>query len=476
MLRGLMGRSVWIVSAAALGLGFSASPKAVGDQVKLKDGRVFTGNILVENEQGVEIDTVVATIRAQLTFSADQVASTAKSTLAPDFFDLPRGEVSRSSPEKFAKHSDLYVEVPVVGVIGSDVVAEGFRKALAYAERNGIDHVVFRVDSDGGSLDETQSIVRVMQRYDGKIQMHALVSRCLGDALAVPMLCDTVTFVPGVVIGGSEEPLSDDSELEQTLRTDLARKASIAASAKGKPADLIRASIDPSERIALWEDEDGEPTVGRLLPQGILAERVIAEIGPDELLVLDTPMLTRLGAPLIDTDVAGLGETLGLDEWVAESDYGIETMARAAEAHKARQERKDAKDSRAIARNIERREAADATLKQGIRQAKEWDPSGASYATYQTGGRDRRWNSSGDSRDTNRLTKQSRNEWAQRSEAAMGYLSQAAKAARSLKKLDEQAIKLGLEPTYGPGELDMIIQDLTVKYKFLSANRNKKSK
>lgn len=482
MLNLYSNRSKLVAAAMAVGMGLSMP--ASSDVVTLKDGRTFTGNILVENEEGVEIDTVVSTIRAQLKFSADEVDSTKQTTLAADFFAPPRGEASTSDRSKFAAGSDLYIEVPVVGAIGTDVVADGVRKALSYADHNGIDHVVFRVDSDGGSLDEMQSIARAMKQYEGKIQMHSLVSRCLGDALAVPMLCDTVTLLPGAVIGGSDQPMaegadSEDSDLEQTLRTDLARKASAAAQAKGRPGNLIRACIDPAEQVAAWEDEDGEVVVGRTLPQGIAPDKVILEVGAGELLVLDGPMLKRLGAPLIDTDVAGLGETLGLDQWAAESDYGSEIMAKAAERQQSKQETSHAKGDAAIARNIERREAADATLKQGVSQAEQWDPSGASYATYESRGGSRKWgrtrSDNDDVRDTNRLTKQSRNEWAQRSEAAMGYLSQAAKAARSLQKLDEEAVKLGLEPTYGPGELDAMIQDLKVKYNFLSANRNKKN-
>lgn len=461
------------------------------DVVTLVDGRKFEGTVLRDNNKEVKIDTVVATIRTQLTFGRAEVESVTQSPLPENFFSPAPGEVSSKKRSDFADDATLYITVPVVGVVGKDVLAVGVRRALAYAQRNGIQHVVFDVNSDGGSIDETLAIVAEMKKYEGIIEMHALVRRCTGDALAVPMLCDTVTLTPTAVVGGSSAPMAEgsdamDSDLDLTLRSDLARRAAEASIAKGRPGVLIRAAIDPTEVVAVWTDEEGQLEVGREVPEGVAAESVIAQDGPDTLLVLDGPQLKKLGAPVHDVDIAGLGEVLSIDGWTSESGYGALVMEGASNRERQVAERKEqtealrqAQSESAIKRNIQRREAADRTLQNAVQQAALWDPAKQDYATYQS--TYNWWSRSRYSsreyegtKDTNRLTRQSRTEWRQRTDATMGYLSQGAKAARSLQKLDEEAAKLGLEPTYKEGELGTIIQDLEVKWNYLSSNRNKK--
>lgn len=466
---------------------------AGADVVVLVDGRTFEGTVLRDNPKEVKIDTVVATIRTQLTFGRAEIDSVTLSPLPDDFFSPAPGEVSSKKRSDFADDATLYVTVPVVGVVGKDVLAVGVRRTLAYAQRNGIQHVVFDVNSDGGSIDETLAIAAEMKKFEGILHMHALVRRCTGDALAVPMLCDTVTLTPTAVVGGSSAPMAEgsdamDSDLDLTLRSDLARRAAEASIAKGRPGVLIRAAIDPTEVVAVWTDEQGQIQVGRELPEGVPAESVIAEDGPDTLLVLDGPQLKKLGAPVFDVDIAGLGEVLHLDGWTSESGYGAMVMEGATNRERQLAERKEqaealrqAQSDTAIKRNIQRREAADRTLQNAVQQAALWDPANQDYATYQSSyhwwSRSRYGTRSDEvegTRDTNRLTRQSRTEWRQRTDATMGYLSQGAKAARSLQKLDEEAAKLGLEPTYKEGELATIIQDLEVKWNHLSSNRNKK--
>ena len=58
----------------------------------------------------------------------------------------------------------------------------------------------------------------------------------------------------------------------------------------------------------------------------------------------------------------------------------------------------------------------------------------------------------------------------------MAELAEAAKGLKTIKKLDEEAVELGLEPTYETEKLQWIINDIEVKYRYLQANRSKRSK
>ena len=55
----------------------------------------------------------------------------------------------------------------------------------------------------------------------------------------------------------------------------------------------------------------------------------------------------------------------------------------------------------------------------------------------------------------------------------MSYLLEAVKGLRAMKKLDPEAVKLGLDPLYQPGEIDRILMDMQARYTYLQKNREK---
>ncbi len=450
---------------------------AVADVVTLKDGRRFEGTIVGDNDATLSIDTVVSTIRVTLKLDKGGIDTHEKKPVPAGFYDPPPAAPRVSDPTKFEDPGSVYLEAPIRGAFGKDVRASGVRAVLAYARAHRIGHVVFTIDSTGGDLDEAQEIYQLLKSQLGKIRLHAIVHNCLGDALAVPAACDTINLLPGSKIGGLGRRLAEISdklakEDEAVLRRQLANDLEATAQERGRSGRIMRAMVDPTSRLAAWRDENNEPALGTALPEGTAKDRVIFEDGPDTVLMLSYEQAIALGLPPFKGDAQDLGKLLGISQWQSESDFGHRTMAKAA-ADAARQEAgAQAVFAAKVKNNVTRRETAERSMESNMKQASEWAPTKESYATYKNYATHWNWGYGyGGSYDTNRLTAESRKKWRDRTDACMHYLIEARGAMKTMKRLDAEALTLGLKPNYKTGELDQMIDDIEVKVTYLNNHR-----
>jgi hypothetical protein len=323
------------------------------------------------------------------------------------------------------------------------------------------------------------------------VTYHAVIHTCLGDALAVAMMCDTLHIVPGAKVGGAPGKFSDASdkikaEDDKVIRQQIGYEAARHMQERGEPGRIIRKMIDPSVPLACWLGEDGQWLFSDEVPAGVPDDRVVFRSKAGEILVLDSKEAQQLGVPPSTGKAADLGETLGLSGWKPESDYGEKTMTATASRKKQEAEKQSARVTAAIKSNITRRETTDRALQHSLQEAAKWDPTKASYATYSRrygwgwgpgrwSGRYRRGGYYDGGGESNLFTQESRKKWQTLSNTCASYLRRAAQAAAAMKRLDEQAVKLGLEPTYKPGELDEMITDTGTKFAALKAHRDKRS-
>ena len=184
------------------------------------------------------------------------------------------------------------------------------------------------------------------------------------------------------------------------------------------------------------------------------------------MVVLDEAILRQTRVPFVN-DLAGMGSNLKLKDWsegsavpreVVQAKTVQELQSRATAANKLQQR---------IERAVGRRDAADAVLKQAVRQAAEWDPAKGDDATYSYG-----WGW-GDSR---LLTNASLAEWRIRSDYALGFLAKAVLAARELRTYEAECAELGIARLYDEARLTAILEDLTAKGTFIQTMRNKREK
>jgi hypothetical protein len=351
----------------------------------------------------------------------------------------------------------LYLEVPIEGVFGKDIYADGVNAALRYAGRYRIHHVVFVVNSPGGDLDESRATYDLLRRNQRQFTFHAIVRECIDGALGVAVWCDSIHILPGARLGGGSSGSGRGDE-DRLLRSQVAREIIRQARLEGPVADIVGAMIDPDRTLAAWRDEAGEIVVGAAAPPAVPAARQVFRVGPGELLVLDHEQAVGLGLEPLVGGAAELGGVVGLSGWKAESDYGRRVMAETAGRKRREAEEASAKYAAAVEDNIRRREALEQYLEESLKRAAEWNPSDASYDYYV-----RRWGW-GWSRSKLRLTHDSRQRWRERTDLAMNYLLEAAKTVTALERLDREARELGLKPSFEGTELGWVKSDIQTKY------------
>jgi hypothetical protein len=448
------------------------------DIVELNDGRRFEGNVLTDDDEKVRIDARVGSVRVIVGFPKRDVKTVEKKPLPPGFFEVSAAaeEAAKAPPGRQARTGEvLYLEIPIRREFGKEVLASGVAAALTHARNRGVQHVVFTVDSEGGDLDEAIEIYRLLQRQRPNFKYHALVKRCQGDALVVPLWCDTVQMVPGGIIGGGHENLAaskkdGDGEEREILWSQVASKVVVDTKKSGRHADLVRALLDPGERFTAWRGQDGKVHTGAAAPADVPPAQVVLKSGEGKTLEITYDQATALTMKPFTGGPEELGKHLNIGAWVPESDYGSQVMLKTATEKQKKDERAQAAYDAKVKKNVSRRQESQEYIENSLKQAAEWDPSKATYDTfsnyYSWGG----WGWS-ENYESQVYTPEARTKWRTRTDASQHFLKEAAKGLKAMKKLDAEAAKLNLDPSYAAGQIDLQLKDIEVRYAALGAQR-----
>jgi hypothetical protein len=257
---------------------------------------------------------------------------------------------------------------------------------------------------------------------------------------------------------------------EEMSRAQLTYKVISESGRKGLVAEIVRAMLDPDSGLCVWRGTDGALAYESVCPDNLPTKDLIVSVGAGSTLELTYDIAKALGMKEFNGGAAELGAFLGLEGWAKESDYGEKTMVRVTAARlKAAQARQASVDAK-IAKNNSRRQTTETYISHNIQEAAKWDPTKASYEKYNTY---YNWGWGWGDYSQGKYTVESQKKWKNRTDATMYYISCAAKGLKEMKTLDAEAVKLGLEPMYKPGEIDTMYQDLNVQYVLLGENRDK---
>jgi ATP-dependent protease ClpP protease subunit len=454
-----------LLLASSLGL-LSLAPTLRADTVDLTDGRTFQGKILVDNDQTVRIETMVIGIHTKVSFPKSEVAKVTTAPLPANFF-----QETLDQPVQVVTGQNLYLDIPISGVIGKDVYADGVFRALTYAKTRGCKSIVFEINSTGGSLEETNKIVQMLKGFQGDFHYYALVQNAIGEALPIALGCERVYVTPTAKLGGTSQDYKSfaqgaDAQVQSTLRTHLANQSGEAAGNHYRYPRLVKAMIDPAEADAAWVDDQGAIELGLAVPVGTPQDRIIFQSqgkNDNRVITLSHEQLKELGVEVFTGAAADLGAKLGISSWKLESTYGATAMSTTATYLKEQAANDTANHKRLIKTNIDQRNQVNAYLKHNLQQASMWDPNKGSYQNYDSG-----WGGS-----SPLMTNDSRANWKVRTDYAYNYLANAQQAINQMTTLDAQAKRLGLEPTYPDGKLALMTQDIKVKQDYLQGFRNK---
>ena len=215
-----------------------------------------------------------------------------------------------------------YLEIPVKGKLGEEITASGVEKSLKGAKAAGIKNIVFSVECSGGDQLVARDLVNILRTTDKDFSYTSVVQEAVGLGVVFIIRADTIFVRPGAKIGGVH---LNTTKIEQetgvgseVILANVALNAGVQAKAHGRPAELIRAMIDPLEPVYAWKGAGGKAEFGRSLPPDTAKENILLEHKAGKTLMLTDAEAVTLGfAQKFDGSVADLGKALGIAGWVS---------------------------------------------------------------------------------------------------------------------------------------------------------------
>lgn len=275
----------------------------LADTVTKTDGTVLTGRIIEENDLWVVLEVDRGTAKLTLPIARRAIRSI---TRGPEQAGPATGPTTASAPA-----GPGYYPLPLKGEIGIEVKAEFLTAALTDARSRKPDFVVLAFDTAGGSLEETDKLMKVVA--DARdLRILAYVRKATSSAALVALTCPEIYMATDGMIGA---PLPGGPRAQQPLgavdRKTLwsMRARSRRAARSGRHSILIgQGMFDPDLELVL-ATEAGKPVV----KQG-KGGKVLKAKGK---------LLTLIGAEAVECglakgstrDVAALDKVMGLKEW-----------------------------------------------------------------------------------------------------------------------------------------------------------------
>jgi hypothetical protein len=441
------------------------------DVIIMKSGRQFEGRVLEETDSYVKGDVMVGGIRVTASADRAKVASIERKPLPDGFFNA--SSVAASKPTAFPVGSTPYLVVPFTGTIGTDITPAGINCCMNYASGHSISHVVFIVDSQGGDLEATRAIRKILAFHSGKLTYHCIVRKAEGESMIVPIFCRTVFVNPNSSLGGvklvaGKNTLIQGQSLEM-FKAQAAREAGEYMESRGFPGGVVRAMIDPTFNMSAWVDDEKKIHLAASRPPEVSKDNVIfSDTDPNEVLTLSGTQAARVKLARTYTgDASGLGNVLELPKWTSAGNRGAEIMAEAAVREAQRKRTEAAEYENAVQRNIQRRETAKAYITSNMNDAEKYDPSKDSkYAQS----RAYTWN------DNVIISSDPvANEYTDRAAVTIRALNRASAGIRELLALEKQAEKLDLAPMSSPAELANQLNSNDVRLKLIARETNRRS-
>jgi hypothetical protein len=373
-----------------------------------------------------------------------------------------------------AETKATYLEVPIVGRIGAQIRADALDAALQAAKAKGVTHVVFTVDSQGGTSLAAREVREVLARHDAGLTYVAVIRDAVDVSLLFAFWCDNIFVRPGASLGGVRLQIDPKRFGEgippSVILSNVALNAGVTAKKHGHSPDLVEAMIDPTETLVAWRDAQGKIQYAKSAPEGVAKESLILNDGPDTTLRITAEQAADLGfAKLYDGPVDKLGAALGFASWTSGGDAGTVAMAAPPPPPPAPTVEKSKNPKWMTDRNIEQRKATKEAVETYLKLANQYDPKKGLYSTVKEGGW---WYQ--EAYDTGRMTPESKREWTNRADTTVAYLAKARQGVIEMIDLDRTAKKLDLEPTFPDGKLNEIRIDLETKINLVQMNRLKK--
>ena len=277
---------------------------ALADKVVKTDGTVYEGKILEERTSWIIMEVHKGEAKFTIPIPRVQVKSIVHG----------QGQKARTQPaEPAAKPvGPGYYPLPIQGQIGIDVRADFLAEALKEVRAKKPDYVVLYFDSPGGSVQEMNRLLTVLEQARKELRIVALVRRALSTAAVLAMACPEIYITPAGQIGRAAGPAPDEQgqlvPLTSAEQQEVRRRLLEVARQVGHPELVAQAMADPKVEMCI-RVQDGKP--GAFKGRG---GRVICT-NEELLLLTGRDAVDAALAKGIGDDVASLHKDMGLKGW-----------------------------------------------------------------------------------------------------------------------------------------------------------------
>lgn len=350
-----------------------AAAATSADSITRKNGAVINGQIVAERPDAVVIEVESQGIVFRQT--------------------VPRAQI-RSMQRDKAAAGPAYCQLPVQGVIGTDVTADALMAGFSEARAQHADYVVLVFDSLGGDIAEMNKILDVM-RSNRDLKPIAYVKHAISAAAVIAMSCPRICMGPDGTIGAAVPyhlgPNGTPELIEEKFQSIVRAQMRAAAQLGGHSELWVRGMSEPDIELAT-DTRRGKPVLLEAsdAPDGTIIKR-------KGQILSATASEAKAGGLSLGTvaTVDDLRKPLNISQWHSTGDrawFAVVNKASASKNHKLAQAKREAYIQRAgpaaarIEAQIQQLSAtADAAGKAAAKLREEWQQQNAPIeAEYQS--------------------------------------------------------------------------------------------
>ena len=279
MIRFLRSNSVRRIAAAlcVAGAALLAASPAQADKLHLKDGRVLDGKVVREGKGFIYFKVKVGTLESEQLFVQSDITKIERDDPAPKTDEnIKKDEDAKAD----AKNGDAKADAPkhtgatrvailnfgppaewqgaVGNMVGLEVNAAAFKRALPLLEKAKAEIVVIRINSGGGASAEMPKFHELFEgEYKNKFRTVCWVESAISCAAMSPWVLEEFYFMSKGNMGACTE-FSGRLNASTGMRLEMVLASMEKASIKGKKDPRIMRAMEIQEPLSVDVDENGE--------------------------------------------------------------------------------------------------------------------------------------------------------------------------------------------------------------------------
>lgn len=193
---------------------FAATTDALADKLHLKDGRVLEGTITSETADYLYFQIKVGGIVHTDIFSMSDIKKIERDSVTNPTPTPATGSTTTPGPASKPARKDDVHRIAILNfgppstwggvcedMVGREVSAAAFERAIEPLKRDGVTDVVIRINSGGGALLEIEKFHKVFQEYKTTFRTVCWVESAISAAAMAPWVIEEFYMMPNGNIG-----------------------------------------------------------------------------------------------------------------------------------------------------------------------------------------------------------------------------------------------------------------------------------